>query len=415
MSIKLYQVRQKLNKDKLIDIEKSVWNELYNKGLASQIKPGQKIAVTVGSRGIANLAEIVRAVVRWLQECGARPFIIPAMGSHGDADAGEQKKILEDYGVTESFIGAPIISCMDVVQLGTTSEGAPVYIDKMALQSDGIVALNRIKPHTTMSGPVQSGLLKVLAVGLGKHQGAQTMHYYGLEKTIPEAARVIFEKVPVMFGVAIIENSYEEICQVVAIRSEDIESTEKQLLVIAEKNLPSVPFDPLDALIVRYMGKNISGSGMDTNIVGRWRRVGGKQDKQINRIGVFDLTEESHGNAIGVGMADFITEKLYKKINLKAMYTNALTAGWVNGVKIPIIMKDEQQIFAQLLSRQDNKKFRMVIIESTLALETFYISEGLLNEAKMNALLELVDTCTVDFTKDGELVISSRGVKSDDC
>jgi hypothetical protein len=407
--LKLYQVRQFINTESIPSVQSALRHELVSKRLHTLIHPGQRIAITVGSRGIVSLVQILRCLVEWLWENGGRPFIVPAMGSHGNADVRGQLDVLARYGVTEKKIGVPVVSSMEVLLLGHTSAGAPVYIDKVAYESDSIVVLNRVKPHTTMSGPVQSGLLKMLAVGLGNHKGAESMHHYGLERNVPEAAEIILDKAPVIFGIAIIENAFKQPYRIYAIPAEKITCEEQAVLEEASKMLPVIPFDHIDVLLVRWMGKNISGSGMDTNVVGRWRRVGGKVDRDIKRIAVLNLTEESHGNALGVGMADFITRSLYEKIDFKATYMNALTSGWTNGAKIPIIMENEKDVWVQALNGFDCEKLRLVLVENTLNLQEFFVSEVIKGEAAECPLIELIKgPFSVNFSTEGKLVLTEE-------
>lgn len=388
---KLYRISQVWEREGIKDIGAYLHKELKVKGMDNKIQAGSRIAITVGSRGIANLKEIVTFIVEWVKQLGANPVIIPSMGSHGNATAAGQRQLLEEYGITEKETGAPVLSSMDVVRLGQTSGGAPVYIDKNAYESDGIVVLNRVKPHTTMRGIVQSGLMKMMAVGLGKQKGAESMHKHGLEESIPESAKIIIQRGTIVFGLAIIENAYEETSKIIAVPPEEIEAKEKELLKEAEANLPVIPFDPLDVLIVNWMGKNISGSGMDTNVVGRWRRIGGPPDKNISRIAALHLTPESHGNAIGLGMAEIITREIYENIDFKATYMNGITAGWLGGVRVPMFLDTEREVFQEALRPFDPDRVRMVLINSTLQIESFLASGALLPEARQNSNLRVVE------------------------
>ncbi|MDO9535482.1 MAG: lactate racemase domain-containing protein [Bacillota bacterium] len=409
--LRLYQVKQIINNEKIFSVKDALRHELKDKKIGGLIRPGQKIAITVGSRGIASLAEIVSSLAEWLLGYGAKPFIVPAMGSHGNASARGQLEVLEGYGITEQQIGVPIVSSMEVIKIGETSSGSPVYCDKEAYNSDAIVVLNRVKPHTTMSGPVQSGLMKILAVGLGNHKGAESMHRHNLEKNVPEAAAVILKKAPVLFGVAIVGNALNKPYKFYAIPAERIEFEEPPILQEAIKILPVIPFDHIDVLLVRMMGKNISGSDMDTNVVGQWRRVGGEIDKNIKRIAVFQLSPESHGNAIGVGMADFITRSLYEKINLDETYKNALTAGWTNGAKIPMIMEDEKAVVEKVICGYDSEKLRLVFIEDTLNLHKFWVSEKIKDEAAASPRIDFISgPSEVCFSREGKLLLKEKVV-----
>lgn len=387
---RLIRVRQKLNDERIDDIEGVVYRELMQHEIVSRVNPGARVAVAVGSRGISCLDRMVRTIVHWVRERGAQPFIVPAMGSHGNASAEGQADLLRGYGIYEEAVGAPVLSSMEVDLLGKTPQGAPVYIDRYAHTADAIILVNRVKPHTTVKGPVQSGLLKMMTVGLGKQKGAEAMHRYRLEIAIPEAARIVMARAPIAFGLAVVENAFDQPALIRAIPRERIEKEERDLLRKAEANLPVIPFDPLDVLIVDWMGKNISGSGMDTNVVGLWRRIGGPVDRVIHRIAVLDLTEESHGNAAGVGMADVITRRLYQKIDLQATYMNCITAGYLPGAKIPITLDTDREVIGTALVGYQPESVRLVRIESTLRLDRFFISEGLLPEASAHPRIEIL-------------------------
>lgn len=400
----LFLVRQSLHKEKILSVKNTLRHELTIKGFHRLIRAGERVALTVGSRGIASLEEIVGCLVEWLRECGARPFIVPAMGSHGGANAADQRELLRGYGITEEKIGAPVLSSMEVVLLGYTAAGAPVYMDKVACQADRIIVFNRVKPHTVLSGPVQSGLQKMLAVGLGKQKGAESMHRFGLEKNIPAAASIILQKAPVFLGVAVVENALQELCKIYTLPAEQIITDEPAILEEASKILPVIPFEDLDVLLVRWMGKNISGSGLDTNVVGRWRRVGGAIDKEIKRLAVFDLTPESRGNASGVGMADFITRSLLKKIDFNATKANVMTSGWADGAKIRAVLENEKAVCEQAIKGFDRQELRLVLIESTLNLQEFWVSEKIKEEAVKHPLIEAIaGPFLVNFNAEGKL------------
>ncbi len=406
-ALELYEVRQFVVKDKIPDVRAALLRELQEKNIQALIVPGHRIAVTVGSRGIACLPDMVQCLVEWLKERKAVPIIVPAMGSHGNASAEGQAMLLREYGISEDKMGAPVVSSMEVVQLGKTEGGAPVYLDKVAAECDGIIVLNRIKPHTTMKGPLQSGLVKMLAVGLGNRLGAESMHRYGLDENVPQAARLILKKAPVLFGAAVVENADKAPYKVAVMRAGTIEAEERALLEEAQKVLPLVPFDPLDTLLVHRMGKDISGTGMDTNVIGRWRRVGGPVDREIRYIGVFDLTADSAGNAIGMGMADFITRAFYRKINFETTYTNALTADWPAGAKMPVVLESEKAIVEKTLEGFEPGSVRLALIDSTMNLEVFWISRSLREEADAIPSLEVVQKPLLPaFDEQGKLFLS---------
>lgn len=325
----MVKIKQKFNNDKLEDISKAVQEEVKNVGL--NIKPGSKIAITVGSRGIANLKVIVKAVVDSLKEMGAEPFIIPAMGSHGGATAEGQIEVLASYGVTEGYIGAPIKSSMKVVTLPSDGLEHKVYMDKYAYEADGTIVLNRVKLHTDFHGPTESGLMKMIVIGLGKHAQALVMHrygVYGLRELIPPTARQVLKHGNIIMGLGIVENAYDETYIVKAMKPEVMEEEEIKLMNIARTTFPSLPVDRMDILVVDSIGKDISGSGMDTNIIGRIKINTEKDPKtpKITNIIITDLTEASHGNAVGMGLADIMTKRFKDKIDFNTTYENVLTS-----------------------------------------------------------------------------------------
>jgi len=380
---RVVRVKQNLiNAPLLDDIPSKVRKEIENTSFLSKIRRGDKVAVGVGSRGIDKLEEVVRAVVNLLKEIGAKPFIVPAMGSHGGATAEGQRQVLAAYGITEEKLGVPIISCMEVVEVGRTPEGVPIYFDKMSYQSDAVIAINRIKPHTEFSGEVESGILKMLTIGFGKHRGASTLHRYGaqnLPQLILQAARLVIEKAPIALGIALLEDGYGQLSEIKAMDPEDIEEEEKKLLRKQKDLMPRIPFPQIDLLLVDEMGKNISGAGLDTNIIGRKKPA----NTEIRYIVVRDLTRESHGNAAGIGLVDIITERIFKKIDFYATYINCLTSRTIETAKIPLVVKNDETAIkiALFLIDKDPKEVKMVRIKNTSKLEQLEISEGLVGEA----------------------------------
>lgn len=317
---RMLKVRQHFERRGITDLPAHVSREVGRMLAARAIRPGSRIAIAVGSRGINHIPEIVAQVVAEVRKAGGEPFIIPAMGSHGGGTAEGQAEVLKNLGVTAERVGAPIISSLDVVQIGETEEGLPVYLDKNAAGADGIILVNRVKAHTDFHGPTESGLIKMLCIGLGKHKQATLVHYYGvygLLELIPKMARVVLAKASIICGVAVVEDAYDEPARVIALAPPEIEAREKELLLESKALMPSLPFDALDVLVVDRLGKNISGTGMDTNIIGRLMIRGEKEpdSPRINKIVLLDLTEETHGNALGVGLADFTTRRLVEKID----------------------------------------------------------------------------------------------------
>ncbi|MEW5920748.1 MAG: lactate racemase domain-containing protein [Bacillota bacterium] len=402
----LYRITQLVEKGKITSIEECLLAELKAQGTAERLQPGARVAIAVGSRGIAGLSLLVKTLVEWLKEQECRPLLLTAMGSHGEATAQGQIAVLKSYGITEEKIGAPITASMDVVEIGRTSAGTSVYFNREALGCDAIILLNRVKPHTTMQGPVQSGLMKMMAVGLGNREGAESMHRFGLERSVPDAANIILKKTPVLFGVALLENARKELYKISVIPAAQIPEKEKPLLREAQRILPLIPCDPVDVLLVRRMGKNISGTGMDTNVVGRWRRIGGPVDRVIGRIGVFDLTDESKGNGLGVGMADCITSVLSSKIDIKVTRTNAQTSGWPEGARVPPVLRNEADVCRRLLQGFVEERVRLVLIESTMQLETFWVSAALKEELAGASFITAIDgPLKVDFDPAGNLIL----------
>jgi hypothetical protein len=334
----LQRLRVSFSAKRLEDVTETVRSQVE---AAAQFPRGSRIAVAVGSRGLANLATIVRTTVGVLQARGASVFIIPAMGSHGGATAEGQRDVLAGYGVTESAIGCPILATMEVVELPAPGLEHPLFLDRHAAAADGIVLINRIKPHTDYHGPHESGLVKMAVIGLGKHAAALALHRLGvrgLRDLIPLAATRLLGTGRILFGVAVVENAYDATAVVEAIPAARILDRERELLELARRHLPRLPLDDIDVLIVDRLGKNISGTGLDTNIIGRLRIRGEPEPARprIKSIVVTDLTDESHGNAVGVGLADVITARLAAKIDAHATYVNTSTAGFIERGKTPL-------------------------------------------------------------------------------
>jgi hypothetical protein len=398
-------VRQQVATVQVDDVAAEVCAGLRALPLSKRVGPGMRIAVAVGSRGISCLPVVVRTVVEELRTLGARPFLVPAMGSHGGGTAEGQKAVLESYGLGASATGVPVLSSTEVVQIGETPQGMPVYLDANAANAEGIIAINRIKEHTALRGRWQSGLLKILSVGLGKARGAAEIHNWGIQEAMPAAARVILTRMPVLAGVAIVENGRHEPARIVVLAAERIEAKEPALLELARQLTPKIPLEPLDLLVVQEMGKNVSGTGMDLNVIGMWRRTGGPVLPQINTIAVLDLTAESHGNAIGVGHADLITQRLRDKINLAATYMNCLTSHNLAGGKIPITLPSDRDVIEAGLAGIALEHARLVVIRNTLALDLLWASEALLATVAATPTLEQIGpTRPLAFDAKGNLV-----------
>lgn len=384
-----------------------------------RIKPGANIAVAVGSRGITNLHAIVGAVLENVRRAGAKPFIVPAMGSHGGASAEGQKAILAEYGITEAGLQVPIKASMEVEGLGRTEEGVEALFSAEALHSDGVILINRVKPHTDFrSDSLGSGLLKMLVIGLGKRAGAANYHLaaarLGYEAVMRAIARVTLGAAPVLGGVAIVENQSHETAQLAVLLADEFEVREAELFRESKRLMPKLPFDDIDLLIVDRLGKNISGAGMDPNITGRWVHGYSSMLSQRNadgptvrRLFVRELTPETHGNAIGLGLADFTTTRLVRGIDHQATYINALTSLSPNTAKIPIHFETDREVIGRALDSicaANPLEAKVVRIGDTLSLEELQISEGyspLL--PKLDALERIGEPEEMQFDPSGNL------------
>ena len=409
MPINLAPIRQHVATERVADVPQTVRDGLRALPLANRVRPGLRIAIACGSRGIACLRDVIQPLVEELRTLGATPFLVPAMGSHGGGTAEGQHSVLVDYGLGD--LGAPILSSMETVVVGYTAEGMPVYFDAQANAADGVIVVNRVKEHTAFKGRWESGLMKILAVGLGKRQGAATIHAWGLPTAMPAAARVLLAQRPILAGIGIVENGEHQPARIAVLPAERIEADEPALLDLARQLRPGIPFDPLDLLIVREMGKNISGTGMDLNVIGMWRKVGGGRVPDFRTIAVLDLTPVSHGNANGVGYADLIPQRLRDKIDIAAMYTNAMTAQNLPAAKLPITLPTDRVVVEAGLSAVDPVRARIVLVRNTLDLTTLWVSPALLPEVEANPRLEpLGPPVPLTFTDDGHLVPPPGGI-----
>ena len=380
--------RQRVEVDSVGDVAVAVREQLAAADLKKAISPGARIAVTGGSRGIDEIALITRTVIDCIRECGGKPFVLPAMGSHGGATAVGQKAVLASYGISEESMGVPVEATMDVVQVDALDDDTPVFVNRLALEADGIVLVNRIKPHTSFRGPYESGLMKILTIGLGCHRGATLAHSQGaqgLTRMVPAIARAMMKKTQVAMGVAIIENAYEKTARIACMPADQIEQREPELLAQAREAMPRLMVQGIDLLIVDEMGKDISGTGMDTNVIGRMMLPGVVEPEVpgVSRIVVRDLSERTHGNANGVGLADIITRRLFERIDFKATYANAFTSTFLNRAYIPVVMETDREAVSavfDLLRMEDPSQVRVVRITNTLKLERIQISEALVRE-----------------------------------
>jgi len=399
---KMVEIRQRLLPPIVPDYVSAIREELESAGLAEKIRPGARITITAGSRGIAHCPEILATVVDTVKKAGGEPFLIPAMGSHGGATPEGQVEVLKTLGVTFETVGAPIYASMEVDEIGRLDNGAPVYVDRIALKSDGIIVVNRVKPHTEFKDRIESGLMKMITIGLGKQKGAETIHRYqseGYHKLIPLTAGFIIRRIPIILGLAIVENAYHEIAVVKALRPEEIEEGEMKLLEKAKDLMARVPFKEIDVLIVEEMGKNISGLGMDTNVTGRfWMVIPDETDPRaprIRRIVVLDLSEETHGNATGIGLADITTKRAVSKIDYDVTFVNCLTGTWPELCRIPPFLPNDRDAILMGLRTCgpiDPMRSKVVRIKNTLELDRMWISESLYELVKADKeLLERIE------------------------
>ncbi len=406
-------VRQHFDEHRVADIPAEVQKQLSGAGFAGRLKPGAKVAIGVGSRGITNLAAIVRSVVDFWKSAGMQPFIFPAMGSHGAATAQGQADVLAHYGVTEANMGAPVISSLEVVPLGVSPEGIQAYMDRHAFEADGVMLVGRVKWHTDFAGKIESGLYKMMAIGLGKFAGAQRYHTYaykiGLEKMIRSVGRTVLASGKVLGGLAILEDAYHNTGQLTAVRVEDMEQREEELQALVKSWMGKIPVD-LDILILDEIGKNISGAGMDTKVVNRdiyAQRNPFPDTAAIGRIMVRDLSDLSYGNGVGIGMADVITDRLLNKIDWNPTEINSLTASTPSAIRIPVHCPTDRiclDRFWPTVGRFKQEDVTIGWIKNTMELSSIVLTENLLPEIKKNPRLEIVGPARdLEFDAQGNL------------
>lgn len=391
---KLTIIRNHFTDNSLKDVKGTIQKELP--GLSGMIKDGSSIAIAVGSRGIDNLGQTVREVVDFVKQQGGYPFIVPAMGSHGGATGEGQAEVLAGYGITKQSMGVPVRSSMEVIELPKGNLKHRIYMDKNAYESDGVILINKIKPHTDFHATYESGLVKMAVIGLGKEHGAEAIHQYGvygLTELIPASAKQIFSTHKIIAGIALIENAFDKTMMIKALKGNEIMNEEPKLLDIARANRPSFPVDRIDVLLIDRMGKNISGVGIDTNIIGRIKIYGQEEptSPDIKSIVVMDLTDESHGNATGVGLADIITQKVYDKINFEITNKNISTSSFLERGKIPFVAKNDTEALHLALRNCGNMlpgKERIIRIKDTLHLNELYVSDAVLEELSNNSQIE---------------------------
>jgi hypothetical protein len=405
---RIVKVRQKFERPFLKDVEAVFLDRLRTSRLLDSVRPGMSIAIAVGSRGISNQPLIVRLLVRELKAKGANPFIFPAMGSHGGATADGQQNLLARMGITEQATGAPIRSTMDVVDMGRAENGLTVWCDAYAAAADGIVLVNRVKPHVSFRGKYESGLMKMIAIGLGKQRGAEACHQLGMERildNIVSVGRKALSTGKILFGIALIENAYHETCRIEAIPAHGIENQEVTLQAEAKRLEPRILFNRLDVLIIDEIGKDISGNGFDYNVVGRYHLPHMKSEGPfIMRIAVLDITDASHGNGNGLGLADFTTERAFRKFSFEETYPNSLTSAVPVSVKIPLVLKNDKQAIQAAIKTcniGDFRNVRLSRIKNTLEVDLMEVSENLLVEAHADPRMEVLSE-PYEFAFDSE-------------
>jgi len=393
----LYRVRQEFAANPLSNIEESCIEQIVSLERLKELPPGAKIAVAVGSRGVADIGRIAASVVTALKKMAFEPFIVSAMASHGRASAEGQQELLAELGVTEDAVGCPVRASVDVIEIGALENGLPVYMDRVAMEGDGIVVINRIKTHTAFHDRYESGLVKMLAIGLGNHIGAKSCHQLGfgqMAENIIAMARIKLARCPVLFGVAVIEDGCENVSIIEVIDADNIMQREPELLKISKSNMPSIGIDDIDVLVVDRMGKEISGDGMDPNITGRYATPYAKGGPTVGKLVVLSVTKKSHGNIIGIGQADICSKPLRDAADLETTYVNSLIATVTNVARLPMILPTDYDVIrAAILTCNilDFSTVRLVRIRDTLHLRDLIVSESLVEELSAKAAVISVE------------------------
>lgn len=409
-----FHLRQKFEAPRVDDLPGEVHAQLTGLNLADKVKPGQSVAITAGSRGVANIHVITRSIVEHLKGLGARPFIVPAMGSHGGGTAEGQRKVVESYGITEEFVGCPIRATMETVVVCRTAEGFPVHFDRFAYEADHVLVVNRVKPHTRFAGEIESGLLKMMLIGLGKCEGASVYHRAILDYSFDQIVRSVAEKVirncRILAGLAIVENAYDETALVEAVAPEQFESREKELLVLAKKWMAGLPFRHVDILLIDQIGKNISGTGLDTNVVGRKfndHRALEHEFPKVKVIVLRGLTAQTHGNAVGMGLAEFCRSDLLRRTDFEATRLNAIISTHLSAAMPPLDYETDREILDVALGAiglVGPSEAKILRIRNTLELCQVECSAAYLEEARRRDDLEiLTDLQPLQFDAAGNL------------
>lgn len=397
---KMYRVRQQFDETRLEDIAGTVRREMEKDSIRTLVKPGMRVAVGVGSRGIQNLPLIVRGVLDGLKNLGAEPFVVSAMGSHGSGTEEGQREVLREYGITEESMGVPVVTSVDTVFLGNCKNGRPVWFDRASFEADMVVPINRVKLHTDFVGELQSGLCKMLVIGLGNQKGCSAVHNESFENfsdVLEETARLIIKKAPIGFGVAILENAYDQTLAVETLPAETLVEREKELVQIAKENFPYIMIPKADVIVCDTIGKDVCGAGFDPNVLGRStvRTSYLIPIPEYQRLVLLDLTEATNGNGIGVGLFDVITKKVAEQLDYEAMYVNAIASNFLSDVKVPCTVEDGEtalRVALKCCHDIDRDNPRIIHIENTLHLGEIEISEALLPEIEKNPRLSIVES-----------------------
>lgn len=413
---KMARIEQKFVDNGLKDIPLAVSKEFAKPEIASTIKPGMTVAITAGSRGVANIAAIIKETVDQVKKLGGKPFIFPAMGSHGGATAEGQRDVLASYNITEQSMGCPIKSSMETIVIGKTAEGKPVYLDKYASEADGIVVVGRVKPHTAFRGSWESGLLKMMVIGMGKQKGAESCHDEGFGRMayyVEHFADVHFKHTKILFGIAVIENSFDATCKIEAIEKGKIKEREPALLEEAKSLMPKILLPKFDILVIDQIGKNFSGDGADPNVSGTYCTPFASGGPEFQRYIILDISDETHGNGIGLGMAEFTTKRAFDKYDFDATYPNGLTSTVVSVVKVPMVLATDRlalQAAIHVCTGIDKKKPKIVRIKNTSHIEEIMVSEALMDEAKAHPQIRILEEPKdLPFDKDGNLTDIGAG------
>jgi hypothetical protein len=409
---KVFRLRQKFDDSKVADIPAEVSRQLASLNLSTRVKPGQTVAITCGSRGVNHIAIIIKAAVDHFKSLGAKPFVVPAMGSHGGGTAEGQREVLSSYNVTEEFVGCPIHASMETVIVCQTKEGFPVHFDKHAFAADHVLVVNRVKPHTRFVGDIESGLMKMMLIGLGKHEGAKIYHKaienWSFDQIVRSVASEVIERCRIVAGLGVVENSFDETAKIAAALPENIIETDKMLLREAKRLLPRLPFDEVDILIVDEIGKNISGTGMDTNVLGRKyndHEATGDERPRIKRIIVRSLTEATHGNATGIGLAEFCLSRVVREMDATKTAINCITGSHPTAAMVPINYETDKEVLEAALATiglVEPQNAKVIWIRNTLDLAEIVCSEAYLDAANGNSDVEVLgDANTFPISNNG--------------